>query len=714
MRSIKPFFSFLLSGAIFILISLSFFSCKNIPGNKLSNESVNTSGSQGIPAWSWDFDRWQDQEGWYLPGIINGGVTGGSLWIKIQTGQYSDHEPSWKDQVWAPYVKNELISPPGLSVDANEYTKIIIRLRNLSPETDGIIRWRTMEKPCSDTGSVRFTMKPDCKDWQDVICHMDKHWKGIIDQIKIQPARMWQRGDIWIDRIVIIRGEIKEVNPRPDICSENVVPQIQIPGISTEDFRDAFKVLDECLIIDTPVNGFNYPVMSPGGAYGENWWQLDASLCVAGAKWVNQKFVEDIMRGFAEVQAQNPDGRIDLWGGSPVRGQAADVSSIPKYFGAAYDVARRSNDLPLHNIIFETMKNYLGYWFSPKKRDSITGLITGVFEETLSTPHHDPGILAPVDLNVEVASGCYNTGLIADYLGEKTEAIKYFNDFKQLSTSINKYLWNEEDQIYYNYNVIEKNHNKTLICTTFDPFILHIAPPERIEKLIPVLMDSSLFNWGIHPVTTIARTEPGYCEATGHYDGTAWFGDIWTLRNLVIINGLEDAGMHEPAAELIWSTIMTFNANYCEYVVPSTGSGEGVQRYGWTASQYIQAIIEHLFGIDYDILKKRLRIVPHIPSELMNNEISISNLTLPSTDNLRLDLKILLTDDHKANIDLTLTGELPDNNMIEVGIPSTAERAVQAKNSKGKILKPVSDPEGLKNVTCIQMKMKKNIGILFE
>ncbi len=75
------------------------------------------------------------------------------------------------------------------------------------------------------------------------------------------------------------------------------------------------------LVTDVPLNGFNYPYMAPGGAYGSNWWQLDGSLNVAGAKWTNQKFVEDIMRGFAEVQAQNPDGRIDLWGGSQHAGR---------------------------------------------------------------------------------------------------------------------------------------------------------------------------------------------------------------------------------------------------------------------------------------------------------------------------------------------------------------------------------------------------------
>ncbi len=207
----------------------------------------------------------------------------------------------------------------------------------------------------------------------------------------------------------------------------------RLPGISQQDFKDAFKVLDECIVTDVPLNGFNYPYMAPGGAYGSNWWQLDGSLNVAGAKWTNQKFTEDIIRGFAEVQAQNPDGRIDLWGGSTTRGQVADVSSLPRYFEAAYDVARRSNDSLLRNTIFESMKKYLGYWFSSAKRDKTTGLITGVFEESFSNIPEEVGSLAPIDLNVAVAVGCYNTSRIAAYLGKAREADRYLNDFKQLS-----------------------------------------------------------------------------------------------------------------------------------------------------------------------------------------------------------------------------------------------------------------------------------------
>ena len=351
-------------------------------------------------AWFWDFNQWGENMGWSIPREVFGGILGGALWITIKPDSSLTDTPTWRQMVWGKDQPNDLLSPAGLQVDAARFTKIRMRILNRSPETDGLVFWKSADDRDVTAGPVRFTMKPDAGEWQEVTCHIDGQWTGTIDRISIRPAQMWWRGDIWIDWIAILAGEPRARKPRPDLTSDLVVPVVSIPGISQEGFRDAFRVLDECLVTDVPMRGFNYPFLAPGGIYGKNWWQLDGSLNMAGAKWVNQTLVEDMMKGFAEVQAQNPDGRIDLWGGSPVRGQVADVSSLPRYFEAAWDVARRTNDPLLQEQIYSTMKKYLEYWFSPAKLDQTTGLVTAVFEETFWPAGSDPGTIAAVDLNV--------------------------------------------------------------------------------------------------------------------------------------------------------------------------------------------------------------------------------------------------------------------------------------------------------------------------
>jgi hypothetical protein len=112
------------------------------------------------------------------------------------------------------------------------------------------------------------------------------------------------------------------------------------------------------------------------------------------------------------------------------------------------------------------------------------------------------------------------------------------------------------------------------------------------------------------------------------------------MRNLPVIFGLRDCGHEDLAARLAWDTVKVFHANYSEYVTPSKGKGEGVARYGWSASLYIQTVIEHVFGIDYDAVTKRLIVGPLLVPELRTSRIAIEGLRLPTPEDSRLSVSI--------------------------------------------------------------------------
>ncbi|MBM3289972.1 MAG: hypothetical protein FJY92_07450, partial [Candidatus Hydrogenedentes bacterium] len=261
---------------------------------------------------SWEFDRWNDQQGWSVPPAFGGSVAGGGMWLHIQALPEHAQKLSWRELIWLPHPPLSLVSPSGLGIDATRATKVRLRILNRSPETDGLLTWRTASAPDTNAGTVRFTMQPMSDRWQDVVIDLENRWSGVVDQIHISPALIGFSGDIWIAKIAVTDGAPAPPKARPDVASAAVVPKITLPGIDQAAFADAFKVLDECLISNVPVHGFTEPVMGPGGAYGENWWQLDSSLACDGAKWANQSFAEGVLRGFGAVQSQNPDGRIDL------------------------------------------------------------------------------------------------------------------------------------------------------------------------------------------------------------------------------------------------------------------------------------------------------------------------------------------------------------------------------------------------------------------
>lgn len=672
----------------------------------------------------WNFSKWADLKGWAVPPTFTGAVMGGAIWLHfspVTSNPTAIEQPGFQiGGGRALNTPNVITSPKGLNISTVPTKKIRICLLNLSPETDGYIYWKTNEQPDKTLGPVRFTMESDLKKWQEVTCHMDELWAGTISQISLAFAITAVRGDMWIAQVAITGGVANPPLPRPDVCSGRVVPQIQLPGISQVDFQEAFKVLDDCLITHVPVFGFSEPVMGPGGGYGEDWWQLDSSLAVSGAKWVNQKFAENVMRGFKGVQEQNPDGRIDLYGGSAIRGQVGDDSSLPRLFEMAYDVARRSDDEPLRREIYLMITRYLDWWLSPVKRDPKTGLITGLFEETFSatykTPQNvdiRPQTLAPTDLNVAVALGCYYAGRLARHLGKPESAKRHLEVFGDLKRSINRYLWDNTGHAYYNYDVREHKLLPSLICTTFDPLRLRIAPPKQAKYLIPMLLNPGLFNWGKLPVTTIAMTEKDFVEATGTYDGQQWFGDVWAMRNLPIVAGLEDIGKHQLAAELAWATIKAFNGRYSEYLVPSTGAGGGVTRYAWSASLYITAIIEHLFGVDFDRIQGYLRVIPRIPTSLFNKELGLRRLIIPTGGETRLNLQVKQTAPGEAQVNIVIDGTLPHGNM-EILLPRNGERPKVVTDGNNRKIPLLRDTGDLVNVTGIRIPVCRSIKLQFR
>jgi hypothetical protein len=665
------------------------------------------------PPREWTFDRFADRMGWEPLGDLYAVVTGGSLWLAIPPPDPARFPAPAALIHPLPGTVHEIQSPPGLKLPATEFSQVEIRLLNLSPGSNGYLAWFVEGAPETPAGTLGFTMQPENHAWQTITIHTGGRITGVVDRIRLGFSPGAYRGDLWVDSVRFGDTPGPEPVQRPDVVSTNVIPEVTLPGIRQEEFADAFAVLDECLVTDLPAHGFPTPVMGPGGAYGPNWWQLDSSLNLAGAKWANQSFAEDTIRGFMAVQDQNPDGRIDLWGGAPIRGLPADLSSIPRYFEVAFNVARRSCDRAFQETVLRSMADYLNWWLSPVKRDPGTGLVTAIAEETFAALDGTPQAVAAVDLNVAVAVGAHRTAELARRLGDARTAVPAETAYRELRDAINRYLWDSSTQSYRNYDVREQVIHPLLVCTTFDPLCLGIAPEERVLPLLEQLIDPTLFNWGLRPVTSIAMTEAGYVEATGPYDGRAWFGDVWTMRNLPIIQGLRDVGRHQLAAELAWQTVQAFNANYCEYVVPSTGAGEGVQRYGWSASQYIQTVIEHVFGVDWDANLGRLQVFPHLAAELHGHDLRLERLWLPTGPPTRITLALNADKQGLRTLTLKCLDAVPESVVLEVALPELADRSRAAVGEAELELVPVTTA-GTAAAKGVRVPLQGTVEVRFE
>ena len=284
------------------------------------------------------------------------------------------------------------------------------------------------------------------------------------------------------------------------------------------------------------------------------------------------------------------------------------------------------------------LKKYINWWYKARF-DNKTGLLTSVFEETFIPYLGSAMEYAAVDTNVEIYVGLIYTAKIADRLNMEIDAAELRVKAEKLKLAINTYLWNEEKGAYYPYDIRIGKQIDCLMASTFYPLRMKIASAEQKNKLITLLTNDEHFNWNTIPLTSVSKKDPLFQTTIGYYQGNAsWSGNVWTLINEMVVRGLMDSDEKALAAELALKTVYAFNNNYTEFINPFDGSGHGVLKYAWTASQYLELLIEVIFGIRSNITKEEICISPNLTDELKKQRLSIKGVMV--FNNVFLDVSI--------------------------------------------------------------------------
>ena len=170
------------------------------------------------------------------------------------------------------------------------------------------------------------------------------------------------------------------------------------------------------------------------------------------------------------------------------------------------------------------------------------------------------------------------------------------------------------------------------------------------------------------------------------------------MRNYTVIEGLDDIGRFDLSAYLSWKTVTLFSGNFAEFLNPPDGSGHGVKRYVWTASQYVQILIERIFGIRYSNYLGSISIMPNIPTSCYGKELALRDLPLPG--GARMDVAVTsTTDGSEITVKYNITpGDINDSKKLVVALPSYGEsyKAVDCayevrRHNRGNICEKISD-----------------------
>lgn len=159
------------------------------------------------------------------------------------------------------------------------------------------------------------------------------------------------------------------------------------------------------------------------------------------------------------------------------------------------------------------------------------------------------GVLA-ADLNAFLYREYTAMALIAQGLKDKKRYTSYAAKAINLKENILRYLWNEEEKIFYNIERKNGQHIKRATYASLIPLWSGIAPHKKAGEMIRrwILNPKKLrARWGVR---TLSANDPAYNQRNMIKPHSNWQGPVWPLVNCLATYILLDHGFRNESHRL--------------------------------------------------------------------------------------------------------------------------------------------------------------------
>ena len=181
-------------------------------------------------------------------------------------------------------------------------------------------------------------------------------------------------------------------------------------------------------------------------------------------------------------------------------------------------------------------------------------------------------------------------------LGNIAEAIGYDANIHheradKLKKAINKKLFDKNEGIYYNFDLVQQKHIKRDTIFSYMPLFAGI-PDKNIGKVVLDSLRTHCFC--IVDMDCVAIPSYDMCQVD--FDGEFyWRGPVWVNINWYLAQGVRQYGEAE-LSEWIENSLIALADRYgfYEYYDPDTGKGLGEKDFSWTAALIIDLIAPRL------------------------------------------------------------------------------------------------------------------------
>ncbi len=319
-----------------------------------------------------------------------------------------------------------------------------------------------------------------------------------------------------------------------------------------EGFKDLRKQ-----VVKEPKGFIKYPYLIPAGFYSQL-WDWDAFFM---ANHFISKGEPEYMKNWVMTFSQgiDDDGYVAgcMTADGPRRAYSGKFAMKPFLSQGAYQYGKATGNWEWIRPIYDQLNKVLDYR-RQTQRDSISGLY--FWEIAMqSGADNNPALNYFKDdsrtfLSADATAFQYGELLaqaaIAKKLGKKEESQKLQAEAKALKDSLNKILWNEQDECYYNVDRDTREQYRRVGYSTFVPLMYKMAPEENGKRMIRryMLDDNSMKS--PHGFRSLSKADVDYNNRNIIVPFSNWQGPIWGITSYIYSIGLHNYGFDDSVAWL--------------------------------------------------------------------------------------------------------------------------------------------------------------------
>ena len=354
-----------------------------------------------------------------------------------------------------------------------------------------------------------------------------------------------------------------------------------------------------------PSGALKYKFLDPAAVYRGQLWDWDSFFCGLALIDVYDDAAEyikgcvmnffDHMRkdGSIPYVIEAREGLMEAIPGSAIeeRDENCDINSMKPLLAQMMVLAgKKCEDKSWITDNYDKLEKHIAHWEATQKREN--GLFVWRSYRGSGTDNHPALYGRPLNSSAGVELNClmYKEFLAMEELKKMcniSSATDYEKKAAELAESINKYMWDPIDGLYYHQDMLSAKpplaHQaitwqvplKFRTWTCFMPMWAGIAPDEYAQRLVEHMMNPAEF-YSDYGLRTLSANEPTYSTWEGS-NPSNWQGPIWIVSTYLMYMGLRNYGYNNEAKKisdnLINMLVNDIQTNGCmhEYYNPETG-----------------------------------------------------------------------------------------------------------------------------------------------